>query len=428
MGDGLDTQGHWWLPGRQDEPVPGRLSFDVATGGELELIGALEHPFRPRGSHRPFSAEYGMVHGTAGAECFTLVDCFRVNVTGQVLSDTVVETVHVNLAIEGLLFNDDEMIGGDGLSATMTHLPQWMGTRTLHRNHRSAPEDPSRWSIAEATRMPPIEVELNDGSILTIDQLLSEGGDGVTEVALRQDFRAKITSLDIRPLDDLIGLLGTFQDLVSIAADDAAQYRQVHLWRPEAQWRGKPFGCRVHAQWNDRADEKPRQMHQPAFTWRQVATSEALSRWMDTGSRFRKPLQRVMASRWRQGLFLDDRLLHRCAALEALDRVRTGFENSKFKARLARCVEVAGPPFVRLVGDPVTWAEAMRVERDEVAHQFGQLPHDTARLLFLSDSAYWLFVLCMLREADMPPSVIDGVTSSQGWQWVDQNLRSTLGV
>lgn len=425
----IEKQGNWWLPGRDHERVAGRLIFGP-DGYQLDLIGALSHPFGSRQTEHSDAGNYGVVHGEAGGDYFTLLDCFRSKITGQILTGTAVESIHVNMALEGLLFDDDEMVGGDALSASMRHLPHWMAQNGLNRSRFWGDQDNGRFGVIEAVRVPSVEVELSGGVEMQLRQVLSDGGDDITESALRQTFVAKVlTPGRSTPLDELIKMLGTFQHLVSIGSDAPAAFEEVYLWHPDAQRNGHAFGTRVHAQWSDsQTAPAPKRAHEMAFTWREIDDTSALVRWMETGSRYRGPLQRVMASRARDGLFLDDRLLHRCAALEAFDRERTGSRGTKFKARLARCIELAGPEVTALVGEPDVWAEAMRRERDEVAHQFGQLPHDTARLLFLGESAYWLFVLCMLREAGMPEAVIEGVTSSKQWRWVGDNLRDAIGL
>ena len=112
-----------------------------------------------------------------------------------------------------------------------------------------------------------------------------------------------------------------------------------------------------------------------------------------------------MASRCSPTMFVSDRLLNCAAALESLDRVATGLDNSKFKTRLTRCANLAGQPFFDLVGHIPSWTEDVRLARDDVAHNLGlRAKSESATTYYLWRSLYWLFVLCMLRlsEASEP--------------------------
>jgi hypothetical protein len=66
---------------------------------------------------------------------------------------------------------------------------------------------------------------------------------------------------------------------------------------------------------------------------------------MDAVAVHRSGLGRVAGTLYSNGMFMSDRLLNCAAAVEALDRLRTGYENSRFKTRLNRCAALAGKPF-----------------------------------------------------------------------------------
>ena len=98
-------------------------------------------------------------------------------------------------------------------------------------------------------------------------------------------------------------------------------------------------------------------------------------------------------------------MLNRAAALEAFDRTATGLNNTKFKGRLRRCADLAGEPFEVMIGDRTRWLEAMRRERDAIAHHYSGRLAGGAAQHYLAESAYWLFVLCMMRIAELPDDV-----------------------
>src|SRR5580704_10691728 len=97
-------------------------------------------------------------------------------------------------------------------------------------------------------------------------------------------------------------------------------------------------------------------------------------------------------------MLVSDRLLNCTAALEGLDRKVSGHRNSKLKTRLTRCSSLAGQPFRELVGDIASWAEAVRLDRDDVAHNFGRRTRSSSiATYYLWESLYFLYILCVLQ-------------------------------
>jgi hypothetical protein len=147
---------------------------------------------------------------------------------------------------------------------------------------------------------------------------------------------------------------------------------------------------------------------------------------MIAAHRHRTALARVLASKFSPSMDVNDRVLNRAAALEAFDRERTGTTQSKFKTRIARCVDYAGEPFPTLVENVDAWLEVLRRERDDTAHHLGSLQLGGPETLYLSDSVYWLFVLCMFRAANLPAAVFDRVRADQSFNWLRRRLSVIL--
>lgn len=135
----------------------------------------------------------------------------------------------------------------------------------------------------------------------------------------------------------------------------------------------------------------------------------------------------MMATRYSNGMFVSDRVLNCSAALEAFDRSASGNENSKFKTRLNRCAELAGDPFSSLVGNVDAWTEAIRLERDDVAHHYGRRPsNDVGRQHDLWQSLYFLFVLCMLRKSDCPHQAIEHLERHAEYVWLSSRIQAWM--
>jgi hypothetical protein len=94
---------------------------------------------------------------------------------------------------------------------------------------------------------------------------------------------------------------------------------------------------------------------------------------------------------------------------------------------LRRCANLAGTLFTDLVRDASKWAEAIRVERNEVAHQLGKLiTSDRSQTYYLWQSVYWLFVMCMMRDCDAPDEVFDHMRQHGEYQWLAPRIQAII--
>lgn len=131
---------------------------------------------------------------------------------------------------------------------------------------------------------------------------------------------------------------------------------------------------------------------------------------MNAVSVYRGILGRLMATRYNRHSYLEDQALNRFAALEGLHRSWTSIKDKRYRPRLRELADFAGDPFTELVGHEHVdqWAEHVVKERNELAHHFGRSAnHDMTPVSYLSQSAYWLAVLCLLRAADAPQETFD---------------------
>jgi hypothetical protein len=267
----------------------------------------------------------------------------------------------------------------------------------------------------KAFDIPTKEAELKAGARVSLVHRLGIDGDSLDRRSLTQSFRWRIDlAKDQRqPMEDLLDLASDLQDLVSIAIARPARFRSVRFWHPDLYHEG-PDGQRYqeavdfYARWNvrARATGKPVERQQLLFTFDQFDGIEGIKRWMDTVAPHRSGLGRVAGTIYSDGTFVADRLLNCAAALEAFDRERTGHKNSNFKTRINRCAALAGQPFEKLVGDVSEWVGIVRDERDDVAHHFGIRSRTSGTETYdLWRSLFYLYVLCLLREAAVPEGV-----------------------
>lgn len=431
----FDVPGEWWLPGDPDAFVHGRLRHSEEDGTSLDLAGELS-----QGGAR--DGLYPLVHGTAGGADHTLVDCFRTRRDMNWGGSTRYETVRVNQMLRGALFDDPESLGGNAVAMALRHLTEWVTDSGIEEDivERTGPPRPGEPVFRLATyRTLDHRAAAADGRTVVLSRHLGIDGDGVARRELTQRFTLRVDAPDPTarmPLDHLLDWASDLQDLVSIATGRTADFERVEYFDPDVT-RQTPSGRRLEqpvqviARWTSGSDADPRpvERHRLLFTYDQLGGITGVARWLDAAAAHRGGLGRVMGSRYSTAMFVSDRLMNCCAALEAFDWRTTGVERAHFRTRLTRCAELAGQPFAALVGDTDAWTAAVRDARNDVTHHLEQtVRRSSPTTLYLSQSLYYLFALCMLRASQAPADLIDRVPEHPDFRWLAPRVRELLAA
>jgi hypothetical protein len=218
-------------------------------------------------------------------------------------------------------------------------------------------------------------------------------------------------------LGELSGLANDFQDLVSIATGRIAAFDKVVVSHPNfaieaSDGQMHPQRIEVYRQWHAVAesDGKPLEHYDLYFTYQDFGGVEGVARWINSASAYRDILGRLMATRYNRHTYLEDQALNRFVALEGIHRTRTSTEDKIYRDRLLELADFAGNPFTEFVGHGRVdqWVKHIKEKRVELAHHLGRpADRDMTLVYYLSQSAYWLAVLCLLREADAPQATFD---------------------
>ncbi len=341
----------------------------------------------------------------------------------------------------GVWFDRNEEVSGYKVAARLLHLVYWVRRSGLSEEFvtRLQAEDKSEVPIItlRAHSIPNMEVELPDGVSLTIGQSLSLTGDGVACRTIRQDVVLRFEVPNLRPLQELIAFVSDAQDVISIGLDRTACLESVVLSHPDLveelnERRTVDIPIDMFAQWSDRdgwREPKVLSENEVLYSLADLGGTQGLRNLLVTASGFRSELSRIMATRQRRSMYSSDRLLNRAAALESFDRARTGHANSRFGTRMQRCISLAGSPFERLVEKPKDWGALFKTRRDRTAHHLNRLPAEDGFLdHIMAETAYYLFVLCFLREASVPNKVFGLIEKNSQFQWVAKQVPAILAV
>lgn len=127
--ESFEYMGYWWIPGRSENKVSGRLSFGPTSGGSLEL--RLEERFHTTQFE---GGMYPLILGVANATEYTLTNCMIIDgYRSQTRHFSAQERVFaVDSIFEGNHFHSIDDLEFDYLAANYTYLDDWMDQRNFH--------------------------------------------------------------------------------------------------------------------------------------------------------------------------------------------------------------------------------------------------------------------------------------------------------
>ncbi|MGC5567570.1 hypothetical protein ACPYPG_32640 [Streptomyces sp. FR-108] len=423
----FEVRGQWWLPDNEGNKVPGTLKNSETHGAELHLIGALDSRIGEDGI-------YPRIHGLADGKPFTLEDCFR-----SFLRNGEAEKVRVQQIFRGAWYTADEEPDCDQVTTRPRYLTQWVGNQGVRRDHIPPNElgdgrNGKPVVILRAILQPKISTTLASGITVNIHHAVTEKPHTGTQQTITEWREINLTFPENVSTSDALAHMSDAQDLVSIATGRTAEYDSVRFLHPDIVLTvgGSEHRDRIdfYADWMVRdTSKKPGiiHAHKMFFTFDDLGGIQGLAYWMEAAERHRSTLGRVMASKYRQGLFMEDRIFHRAAAIEAFARDRIGYKNVKLPGALEHCRNLAGREFADLVGDAERWSQVIKSNRDDIGHHYGKRPDQGgAQKHVLAESAYWLFILCMLREAKAPQKVFERIKSHSEWTWLASKVRAVV--
>lgn len=450
----IDETGEWWLPEAPDRKLKGTLTVSLRGECELSLLGALR-PIEADGESRSdgttttttFGEEsmergglYPRIYGIAGGREITLDDCFRTHRSWNLLGGPSIERIHVNRAFRGVWFDSEEVAAFVRISARMEWLAKWSMRSGIEESveftkSESGVSRPSRISIS-VSHCEEDTCDGVDGGTISLIHAYGVAGDMSVERRIWQDFAFSVQHPTLRPVAALLEEISDLQDLVSIGTGRVAAHTKVLLFHPEVVLErdgttGQQLPIDMLAAWHpaprEGSSEKGLHPSQMFFTLADLGGLPGVQRWAATAEKHRSALSRVMATRYSQSMFVSDRVLNCAAALEAYDRDRHADERT-FAERIGRCCALAGDPFARLVGDVEAWVQLLKNARNDVAHHNSRVGGDSTANLLLSDSAYWLFVLCLLVDSSASDVVFDHIEQHQQFHWLRRKFHELLSA
>lgn len=443
-----EHHGEWWLPERPERRIPGTLTVSDDGSAELLVIGEFRSVFEEGETSTSEDGKttqvtmtqaaleqagtYPRVVGQVGNRYVTLEDCYRTRHDRNLMGGLATERLRCGHVFTGLGFEANEPAEFDGIAVELKWLSHWLQETSIEETHEFSEKEGPRSITLKASQLPARVLEMDFGTV-TLGHGFGFKGDRIHERTLEQGhfFRIELPVL-VAP-ENLADIASDLQDLVSIGVNLTAEFASVELLHPDSTIDLPSGSHRKGVEWTarwtarDSSGKTNITDYDMAFTFADFGDVDGIRRWLTVARDHRSALGRVMATRYSTSMYLSDRLLNRAAALEALDRIRTGSKNTVFATRLRRCAALAGEPFTELVGDVNAWVRTFKDDRDDIAHHYGRRSRrHTREQLFLADSAYWLFVMCMMRLAEAPTAAFDRLRNYRGLDWTRRGVAAAL--
>ncbi|MFL1380428.1 ApeA N-terminal domain 1-containing protein [Nocardiopsis protaetiae] len=429
----FEAIGEWWDVENKNRKVSGKLTFSRESGGELETKGSLRSPDfgmewesgkngEMIGSYtretEKKSRYYKRIVGSTKSDPVTLEECTRTRASGNFL-EYKWEIIEPTWMLVGAHFKPGEKLEFDQFTVKLGNLTRWtaksglleLPIKTLKMMGRTIP--PEKENVWYELRAIPVEAgsfTLKDGWEVKISHAVTKSGDGIHENKLTQEFSFSATHSHLRPIEEIFDLVSDLQDLITVSSKGASAIRELLLRRPDVVQGPKKQrkNIKFYARWNfpnpsskDLNDEE----NSTYFTLSDLGGAEGAKKWIETASQHRLKVSRALSSRYFSGMITDDVIINAASALESFDKSIKNDNVQDLKVRLNRMQKLAGYPFSEMISDPEMWSDLLKKYRNESAHNLEKLiDSDFSRKYWISRSAYWLFVICMMRVAELPDS------------------------
>lgn len=444
----LDVLGYWWLPNHENHKVPGRLTWDAERGGDLDLLGELiplelKDNVLPDGQVQKYRErrtklqnQFPIIHGVVRRQAFTLLNSFSLNGVGLSGLNESPEHIATNGVLVGAWYTDREGIEADRAIFHLRHLTTWIDTDSITTNYPHLNSDPDGPYIAITARRAPSYTARFDDTEVRIWNELEPVGDQRTHSGINHAWRLTVRTDDPSLLEKLTDVASDLRALVTIGTGKAADIEKTILQHPMLVRRnlagedvpGFRDDITYYSRWshpsNDLAPVERRNMY---FNLAQLGGPGVIGRWLATTARYSTELRRVMASRYTDAMYLEDRIANTCAALESFDIVRREVpkDEATFKERIRASVNNTDTAFLGIVTEPLEdWLKEVVRTRNNLAHHGSDFRlNGSVGEHLLAEQLFWLFAMNLLREAGADESAFASIGKHRDLQWLINQAR-----
>lgn len=422
----LDVEGLFWLDADPNDKLYGHLTFEPQAGGQLELNGSLKglQEFIPI-----------QIQGKTQMGDLTLVGCTRLSLSEWMANISLTrEVYHVEFIFEGVCFSPDQKREFSAAHFELRYLDRWIWKPGASVKLDYREDADSKTGIVITGSTPPKEVvQMNDGDLELLFGYKLRSSHPMGETAISEYVGMGFRFSEPKSLRVILSVCRALQNLLTIGLNEPSAVEAFSLICPTANHNPQSTPPVQHSitlytqLQGDLAprEEKPIHPLDMLFTFDNIDGLDGVAKWLRISDKFDMVIGLLIGHLYLPITYEENRLLNTLIATEALIRIRTGKQRFNFKTGLIDMVNHVGVIFRSLVGDSGNWAE--NVVKSRTMHLVHPGLHGRLsawEMDRLSGSLYFLVVLCLLREADVPEATLSKIAQNKSFMNLAAEFRN----
>lgn len=419
-------RGHWWLPGQEDESVPGTL-VQRASDGEVALLligGFNVEVLTPLSDHHAavsFEGVWPIIHGSSAGERFTLLQCLARHTSGGLWGEPSEQDVSVLRVLKGIHLTDPDEAVFESATLTVEYLLGWTRATVLN-----ATVELNEWKWTgnqTATTKPVDDLTASHGGFeytlsVVFNQFRVDDRPRANERSIANREWAELRIASPKPASFTVfdSTTKSITDLMTLVAHAPAGVIRETLRFPPSE--SHPPAHPHHTSIDLEVLGQPIHRARPSdnesarvdylFTLDDAAFDEMLPKWLDLHRAAWLACGMLFGLSYMPAGYAQARLLTVASAAESLHRSLHPGPDMTFRERLAALAgEPDGEAVNALIGDVPKWTKYVKEQRNGVAHGTrGKLDATAGRLVLdATEMTKALLGLVLMNRMDLSAEV-----------------------
>ena len=430
--ESLNIEGLFWLAKKPDYKVAGRLNFDIVKGGVLDLIGSFQSQRSPGktalqdllGDDDPVR-----IHGVAGRKLLTLYDCLRSNVTINAPGITQ-EQYQASAILSGGHFDENVPLEFEAAKVRLRFLEHWIGKSGVQVHIQT--EEAKGVQLTGITYSAPETMIVNTSfGQLELSYNCRLRGRRPTETIIDERCTLRLTFSTCLSMDETVRICSALQNLVTIGLHAPSTIAELSLSPSDQLTAHSPSRkewIKLYAQFMDsdiQLDTRPPHPAKMLFTFEDIGGLEGVAKWVKIADKYATVTGTLVNHWYVPNMYLENQFFNAFTSAEALRRIQLGSQNINMSKELNALAGQAGPAFLALVGDLDSWTKrVIQVRQNRVVHRGLQESSEGLTLYLLAETLYFLVVLCLLQECDVPARTMTKIQEHQRFSMLAKDIRT----
>ena len=430
----LDVAGIFWPAGLPDKRMPGRLKFDADSEAELEILGTFGDP----GDLGMGQSSPMRIHGITDEQLLTLDNCMRTGAKSRLdagpFQSESQEKYYVQYIFSGYYFSENDDLTFDVFRLRLHNLEYWIRKLQISDQLVSTKGENAKKKLHIVySPMRDIEAKTDVGDIKLEFECNILHKD-FSKYTIRQNSALALHFPEPRHLSCIVEDCFLLSHLVSIGIDGPTPMTSIEVSRKtivqhpqsESEQANRKW-IKLYARLQPDVPKLEGKTHpsEILFTFDSIGGLEKVARWIEVARKYEMVLGRLLLQRYSKSpLYADSIFFNAVSAAETLYRIQIGEQRVNLKRCLKDLSSNAGQVFLDLVGDVNLWAnKVVQTRVTKVVHRGLDKNIQASSLYWLSESIYFLVVLCLLRECDVPAAVFDNVRNNIRFDLIASKLE-----